>query len=458
MPRLHAGVAKSDITPSAGTQVAGSVGARRFAQAVLDPLYVRATVFQLGTRRLCLVVLDNTIITLGVTQRIRDGAKSLGFAPQDVMVQATQTHTAPGLGHFMGDDELLANIPAELEFIKGGDSAYDDMVIPRAVDAIRRAAENLKPVKIALGSAYEENLSFNRRGIQKDGSCCMPWHNYHDRPLGPTNVVYTEGPIDPEIGVLALRTDDTRIASILLNFTCHPVNVYPQNVISADWCGAACDALDRSLGGTSTVVNGCCGDINPWPFYDPAFKCDHLRMGQALARRATEVVERMIFEDADVLDSRLENIQLNVREIEPAKLAEAHAYLEKHPLPERTPDGSSVTVQWMIAMGIASVECLRKRDPKFPYEVQAFRIGNAAIVGLPGEPFAIGGMQVKMASPAALTLVAHLTTQYVGYLPPRDAYKSGGHEAAPSFWSKLAPGSLETVVEEASRITRSLFA
>lgn len=456
MARLHAGIAKADITPAAETQVAGSVGARRLAQAVLDPLHVRVTVFELGTRRLCLVVLDCTIITLGVTQRIRAGAAALGFAPGDVMVQATQTHTAPGLGHFMLDEEFFSLVPPELDYIKGGDSAYDERVIAAAIETMRRAVENLRPVKIGMGSAYEEKLSFNRRGIQKDGTCCMPWHSYAV-PLGPTHVKYSEGPIDPEVGVLALRGDDTKIVSVLLHFTCHPVNVYPKNVISADWCGAACAALDNSLGGTSSVINGACGDINPWPFYDPDFRCDHLRMGRALARRATDVIEQMVFADADVLDSRIEEVQLDLRQIEPAKLAEARAYLAKHPTPERLPDGNGVTVQWIIMAGILSIEAMRRRNPRFAYEIQIFRIGDALIVGLPGEPFASGGIQVKMASPAALTIIAHLTTQYVGYLPTRQAYQTGGHEANPSYWSKLAPGSLETVVAAASRLTREMF-
>ena len=39
---------------------------------------------------------------------------------------------------------------------------------------------------------------------------------------------------------------------------------------------------------------------------------------------------------------------------------------------------------------------------------------------------------------------AHLTTQYVDYLPTRDAYSRGGHEANEdvTYWAKLAPGSL----------------
>jgi len=456
MPRLHVGTARADITPPVGTQVAGSVGVRRNAEETLDPLYVRATVFELNGRRLCLVVFDCTIITIGVTDRVRAGAQLLGFAPKDVMVQATQTHTAPALGHFMVDEDILSRIPPELDFIKGGDDAYNDRVIPIAVDAIARAAASLRPVQIGLGRAYEENFAFNRRGIEKNGSCCMPWHNYGDLPLGPTNVRYTEGPIDPEVGVLALRGDDERLATVLMHYTCHPVNVYPRNVISADWCGAACESLDQTFGITSTVINGACGDINPWPFYDPQYTCDHLRMGGTLAKRAGNVIARMKFAEAAVLESRIEHVMLDVREIPSARLAEARDYLTRHPTPELMSDGTGVTIPWMINAGVVSVEAMRQRSPLFAYEVQVFRIGDAVIVGLPGEPFAIGGIKIKMASPAPLTIIAHLTTQYVGYLPPREAYAHGGHEAAPSFWSKLAPGSLEKVVDVASRMTREI--
>jgi hypothetical protein len=47
----------------------------------------------------------------------------------------------------------------------------------------------------------------------------------------------------------------------------------------------------------------------------------------------------------------------------------------------------------------------------------------------------------------------------VGYLPTRDAYGRGGHEANAecTYWAKLAPGSLEMVAEHAVGMLKEMF-
>jgi len=71
-----------------------------------------------------------------------------------------------------------------------------------------------------------------------------------------------------------------------------------------------------------------------------------------------------------------------------------------------------------------------------------------------------GQLAIKTSSAAPYIFPTHLTTQYVGYLPTREAYARGGHEANAevTYWAKLAPGSLEAVVERAIALVRELFA
>jgi len=68
-----------------------------------------------------------------------------------------------------------------------------------------------------------------------------------------------------------------------------------------------------------------------------------------------------------------------------------------------------------------------------------------------------GQLEIKIGSPAYHTFVAHCTTQYVGYLPTRDAFRRGGHEVDFSYWAKLAPEALETVVRNAVSLLKELF-
>ncbi len=461
---LRVGAAHIEITPPQGTQIAGSVGLRRFAESVMDPLYARATVFEAGGKKVCLLVIDVTIISLPITEQVRAGAAKLGFDPDAVMVQATQTHTAPGLGHFVLDRDI-PGIGPEADFIRGADPKYDKWIVPKLIEVIAQADANLRRAKLGSGSAYEGRLAFNRRGVTKDGTVVMPWNT--DGALGPTHVKYMEGPIDPELGVIAIRGEDDKVRSLLVHYTCHPVCVYyhgpggkPPAVISADWPGAVCDELIKRFSGCEpVVVNGACGDVNPWPAFEPGFWPDHKRIGASLAELANKVVDSLSFSDVTKVDYRVRNIRIPVRQPEPEKLKAAQEYLQKNPEPvwidpvEKT----QVDWPWMQAAGVLSVELLRRREPLFEYEIQVLRIGDTAIVGLPGEPFAIGGLRVKAGSPAKTTFIAHLTTQYVGYLPTREAFRGGGHEVNTSHWAKFVPEALDMAVENAIEVVNEMF-
>ena len=87
------------------------------------------------------------------------------------------------------------------------------------------------------------------------------------------------------------------------------------------------------------------------------------------------------------------------------------------------------------------------------------RVGDAAIVGLPGEPFVEGQLAIKSASPAGATFVAHACSHYVGYIPTRQATATEGHEtnARCTYWAKLAPDSLERIVAQARQMLADVF-
>lgn len=459
-PTLQAGMAQVEITPAAGAQLSGSIHQRRPAQVVLDPLYARALALQLGERRVCLVALDVTIMTKRWADYIRAGAARLGFEPAAVMVHGTQTHSAPGLGHFMVDDDL-GGIPPELEWVRGGETAWCRSAADKAIEAIGQAAANLQPVEVGLGRAVRDDLAFNRRGITREGKAVMPWlFSSQAKPLGPTELCCLEGPIDPEVGVLCLRGADGRPAGLVLHHSCHPVNVFaqvPNLAVSADWPGVWAETLRQAYGCPALVVNGCCGNLNPWPAFQPDFHPDHRRMGAELAKTAEAVIARLSFTPVTTLDWRVREVPLPIREVEPERLAAAQQLLAEHPAPKLQENGD-VDWEWMMAALAVSVDLQRRREGNIAYEIQVLRIGDVAIVGLPGEPFVEGQLAIKVGSPAAYTFVAHMTTQYAGYLPTREAFPRGGHEVNTSYWAKVCPGALETVAQNAVGLLGEVFA
>jgi len=181
-------------------------------------------------------------------------------------------------------------------------------------------------------------------------------------------------------------------------------------------------------------------------------------MGRQLAAMSERVVHCMSFTRSAVLDWRIERVGLPYREIPAERRQAVEQILAKGRQPPRAENGE-VDPRWFSAASTRSVELCRKREPEFSYEIQVFRIGDLGIVGLPGEPFVEGQLAIKTSSAAPYIFPAHLTSHYVGYLPTREAYARGGHEANAevTYWAKLAPGSLELVVEKAIAVLREMF-
>ncbi len=458
--QLFAGSAQVEITPRAGIQLAGGVGTFRPAKLVSDPLYAKALVLECNGRKICFVALDVTIINSKYTSKIRRSAEDFGLESDAVMIHATQTHSAPSIGHFLIDDDF-EGIPLEFDWVRGGDEEYSNFAVERAVEAIKLANDSLEPVKLSAGSGIEGRFAFNRRGVKKDGSVNMPGSRWQE-PLGPTWIKYIEGPIDPELGVVCLRTEEMQMVSIIVNYSCHPVNVFtkPVPIVSADWPGALSDNLRETYGRDCVpiILNGACGNINPWNPFDPEYKPDHLVMGKGLAETSKKIIETLDFINTETIDWKVKHINIPIREVDPEELKRAEEVINKNPEPmwvnsERT----QVDWNWMRSAMLCSIELARKRNKYLDYEIQLLRLGDIAFIGLPGEPFVECQLNIKMASIAKLTYIAHATTQYVGYIPTKEAFSRGGHEVATSYWSKLVPEAIDMIVESATILISETF-
>ena len=240
----------------------------------------------------------------------------------------------------------------------------------------------------------------------------------------------------------------------------HPVNIFPRPIVSADWPGAWSDAMRETFGGSCIplVLNGCCGNINPWDPFNPDYVPDHQRMGGLLAKTTQAVIENLPYEEDLSLDWKVHHVKLPIRDVEPELLAQSQKILEENPEPkwsEETPN--QIDSAWMRAGSILSVHLRKERVPELDYEIQVLRVGKTAFVGLPGEPFVEGQLQLKMASPTYPTYIAHCTSHYVGYLPIPDAFPRGGHEVETRFWAKLEPEALEMVVDAATEVLQEVF-
>jgi hypothetical protein len=454
LSNLRAGAAMVDITPALGIQIDGDIGRPRPTEEVRDPLYAKALVLDDGRRKLCVLSLDLLAIQNGPSDTIRHrAAERFGFDADAVMVHVTQNHSAPGIGHFVCRDECDL-IKPEHAWLRMGDDRYTEFALERILQAVELANADLRPAKVGAGSGLDPRGAFNRRYVLRDGTTMT-------NPGGEArkNILHVEGPTDPEVGVVSIN-NTAGVLALLLHHTCHPAHGYPTRYITADWPGRWTDGMKGITGlrCVPLVVNGCCGNILHINWPDPHWVDDQYRMGRQLTETASEVlagIER--YEERVPLDFVSRKIQIPMREFDPTMIEDARQLLRENPEPMWLGDTGCVDWRWLYAVGRVDIAAQRERYPFYDYEVQAFRIGEIALLALVGEPFVEAQLKIKLESPVRHTYVAHMSNGYVGYIPTAHAIEAGGYETWPGGWSRLAPEALDMITDESLRLLRELF-
>jgi len=181
-------------------------------------------------------------------------------------------------------------------------------------------------------------------------------------------------------------------------------------------------------------------------------------MGRVLTDDGRAILDRLEDVPGLPLDVRRAIVRIPLRELDSAVVDEARRLLDAHPTPmwldaERT----RIDWEWIYAISRVDLALHRARQPWYDYEVQAFRIGDVALLALTGEPFAEGQLEIKLRSPARYTQVAHMSNGYVGYIPTPAAIARGGFETRTSHWSKLVPEALQTIVDTSVGLLDEMF-
>jgi len=82
-------------------------------------------------------------------------------------------------------------------------------------------------------------------------------------------------------------------------------------------------------------------------------------------------------------------------------------------------------------------------------EIQALRLGAAAIAAYPVELFTAYGRRIKAESPFRDTFVASQANGWHGYVPTPEAFARGGYETHLAYQSRLVPEAGELLTEAA---------
>ena len=462
---IKVGAARVDITPEPGWWLGGNATLYRPAEEFLDPLHARALVLKGCNMQVCILSLDIVAVSNVWTERIRRrAAERFGLEPSAIMIHATQNHAAPYIGDLFYSEECR-EIPEAYPWIRGSDNRYNEFATERILEAVGKAVDSQVPVSCNAGGRADGRVAFNRRLLMRDGTVRVSVPRGNDW----NNVLQVEGPTDPEVGVLALADQSSRTVATLLHHTCHPCHgLSVKGIVTAGWPGEWSRQMESftSASSINMVINGCCGNIHHKNRLDPTQVEDARRIGAMLTETAGAVFSELKPETLHALDYRNEKVPIPWTKYSAGEIDWARQFLRDHPEPLwDKPDKTSIDWDWVYA--VAMLEKVREieRSPCYNYEVQAFRIGDAGLVALTGEPFVEGQLEIKRRSPAKRTFIAHMCNGSVGYIPHREGYHRKGYYAGSAGrlirrganWYWLVPEALEMIVKKSIDLLEELF-
>ena len=411
---LRAGVAVRDISPRKPMFLVGYPHVPRISIGIHDPLLVSALCLANGETALLLISVDVLFISRESTETCRTAiARACGMPASNILIGATHTHSGPVTATMLAwkDDPVVPAPDAEyMEIFHAG--------IVQAATAARQAA---RPAQLAVTTARVEGVGCNR--------------------LAP------DGAFDSEAGLLAVRSEG-KLVALTLVYGMHPTVLHEDSRwVSSDFPYYARQQLNEAFPGLTTVYhNAPCGNLSPRYHVRGQTFTEAERLGRKLGSVTVAALGRLHEEDfqADiplaVLQGYAAMVSNHFSTVDDAQRALLSAQKRFEQLKrEGAPHGPVRTAECVIfgceegltlARAQAARETARLQEHYRKAEVQALRIGDAFVVGLPGEQFVEYALQLKRAAPARTFAVSLANGELQGYIVTPEARNQVSYEAA----------------------------
>ncbi len=409
---LEAGVAVCDITPDVdayNVPMAG-YGARngKPSEGVRDPLRAKVLYLRDGAVQAVLITCDLRSMTPEIKAGIVSRVSDLGLSLDNVMVCASHNHSGPS---------FYRERFWQLQF-----GIFDPAILEPMTaaigDAVRRAHDAVEPVTAGLVKGFAEGFTRNRR-----------WEYDEAR-----RVAAGEQPaVNPALSVLRLDSDDHKPLAVLIHFATHPTILGADNMqLSSEWPGVLQREVEAAFpGAVGMYANGAEGDQAPAGATGDDAYARVQDFGGRLAAIAVGLAREVELRP---------DVALNVERITPE--------LPPFEFSENARNG-----QYAHLMSMAKDQLPRRA------EIQLIRLGDWALVGLPGEPVcAVGWATEAWVRNAGFSeaIVVGLANDYIGYILNAQEYGHGGYEV--DLRSYYGPGLGSFIGREAGGLARTVLA
>ena len=420
---LRAGAAAVDITPQEfPLNMPGGFSAN-MAESAHDPLYARALVLDDGTTALGMVVVDN----IGVAPEVLDEAKAIasketGMAADKMLICSTHTHSAPSSNTKEGDS------PA---------AAYRRLLVQGLAESIIKAHAALRPAAVGAAAQPMPEEVFNRRWYLKPGKMpANPFGQFDTVKMNPgtsSDVLdRPAGPTDPDLTILSVQDERRRPLALLANYSLHYVGGTPKGQVSADYFGQFARLMPSRLRAGEDFVammsNGTSGDINNIPFLvtrPPREPFEQIRILAQKAADAAWFAHRTI--ERHRSDARLGMLQREV-ELKYRRPTAEQVAAAKEVLAVTDPDVIEKLPRLAQHYARNVIRAAERDEDSLTVKLQAIRIGDLAVCGIPFETFAEIGLDLKQRSPFPRNMVISIANGKHGYLPTPEQHRLGGYE------------------------------
>jgi Neutral/alkaline non-lysosomal ceramidase, N-terminal len=412
------GVAQIDITPPEPIRLTGYGSRSTPSERIGQRLRAKALAFGGNRERPAVLITADLIgISWRVTQEVARRLQQARIERGQFAISTTHTHTGPMLA---GTLPYIFSVPV---------TADQQVVIDRysadLVDKLERVAlaalADRRPSRVAWGRGTA-SFAANRR-VLKEGK----WIAFGIAP---------EGPVDRDLPVLTVRSDEGALRAVLVSYACHATTLEGRdNFIHGDWPGVAQELIEkRHPGVVAMVAIGTGADANPNP------------RGGGLAD-----VEQHAGEVADEVD-RLLTGTLHAITAPPVGQVRSLS-LALAPLPRRADWEQQATQKG--ANGIFARAMLEQLDrgerleTSVSYPVQTWTFAkDLAMVFLGGEVVAEYGLRLKRELDGSRLWVHAYSNDVQFYVPSKRMIPEGGYEVVGSMVYYGHPAPLAEATED----------
>ena len=442
---LKAGMARADITPPQGLELAGYPHYPRNNTGAHDPLYATCMYIENETTSVAMVSLDLLFFSKKHVQRVRKLAEEkCGICGSNVMISCTHTHSGPWASGRLDIESLEAGKEQPKEYVES--------VINCIVEIIADAKSGAFDAQFTSGAAVcgaEKGIGGNRR---------IPG-----------------GPHDPFVSVMAVKDKNDVIRGMFVNYSLHPTFIHEwSTVCTADFPAYIRYELEeREPQAIAAFLQGTSGNQSSRYYRQGESYDEAERVGRILGKAAYSVLENAVWQDNLAIKTESAELEFELRDFGSEEdLIKQVEHDEKIYKELYAKYGNSTNREEYYLWQNANLKLLGSEDQlvyvrmmnkgmkieiledEAPLEIQTIRLGDACVIGIPGELFVEYGIYLK-AMAGFGTVIVNCTTNGVlpGYFYTPESLVTGGYETDTSM---LGPDFGRRVIDKTLDIIQKL--